>query len=97
VQVTLQSVVPNSAQAETTLSVVITGSGFQNGALITFEGGGGLPQEIKDVQVLNPTTIMFTLTVHNDTTSAQVWDVRVTNPDTSTAVLEDAFTVNPAP
>lgn len=96
-QVTLQSVAPNNAQAETTLSVVITGSGFQNGALVTLEGGGGVPPEIKDVQVVNPTTIMFTLTTHNDTTSAQVWDVRVTNPDTSTAALEDAFTVNPAP
>lgn len=96
-EVTLQNIAPNSAQAETTLSVVITGSGFQTGAMVTFEGGGGLPQEIKDVQVLNPTTIMFTLTAHNDGTSAQVWDVRVTNPDTSTAVLVDAFTVNPAP
>ena len=27
----------------------------------------------------------------------QVWDVRVTNPDASTAVLEDAFTVSPPP
>lgn len=96
-EVTLQSIVPNSAQAETTLSVVITGSGFQTGAVVIFEGGGGLPQEVKDVQVINPTTIMFTLTTHNDGASAQVWDVRVTNPDTSTAVLVDAFTVNPAP
>lgn len=96
-QVTLQGIVPNSAQAETTLSVVITGSGFQTGALVTFEGGGGLAQEVKDVQIINPTTIMFNLTTHNDGTSPQVWDVRVTNPDTSTAVLVDAFTVNPTP
>lgn len=96
-QVIVQSVVPNNAQAEATLSVVITGSGFQDGALVTFEGGGGPPQEIKDVQVINPTTIMLTLTTHNDGTSPQVWDIRVTNPDTSTAVLIDAFTVNPAP
>jgi hypothetical protein len=95
--VTLQSIVPNTAQAETTLSVVITGSGFQTGAVVTFEGGGGPAQEVKDVQVINPTTIMFNLTTHNDGTSAQIWDVRVTNPDTSTAVLVDAFTVSPAP
>lgn len=96
-EVTLQSIVPNSAQAEATISVVITGSGFQTGAVVTFEGGGGPAQEVKDVQVINPTTIMFNLTTHNDGTSAQIWDVRVTNPDTSTAVLVDAFTVNPAP
>jgi hypothetical protein len=95
--VIVQSIVPNTAQANSTLTVVITGSGFQNGALVTFEGVAGPLQEIQDVQVINPTTIMVTLTARNNTTTPQVWDVRVTNPDTSTAVLLDAFTVNPAP
>lgn len=77
--------------------MVITGSGFQNGAQVKFEGGVGAPPEIQNVQVVNATTIMVTLIAHNEGTSADVWDVRVTNPDASTAILLDAFTVNPAP
>lgn len=38
-----------------------------------------------------------TMTARNDTTSMQVWDVRVTNPDASTYLLEDAFTLIPLP
>jgi len=76
--------------------LTITGSGFQNGAVVAFEGGLGLPQEVVAVQVLNPTTLAVTVTVRNEGASgAQVWDIRVTNPDTSTAVLLDAFTVTP--
>jgi len=98
VQVTIQSIDPNTAQANTTLTVTITGSGFQNGAVVAFEGGLGLPQEIVAVQVVNPTTIIVTMNTRNDGTSGtQVWDVRVTNPDNSSAVLVDAFTVVPAP
>jgi len=83
-------------QADTTLNVIITGTGFQSSALVTFEGGLGLPQEIITTQVLNSTTIIVTMTTRNDGSSGiQVWDVRVTNPDNVTTVLLDAFTVVP--
>ena len=89
---------PNSVQANTTVPLTITGSGFQNGATVTFEGGSGLPQEIITTQVVNSNTIVVTLTARNDgSAGVQVWDVRVTNPDTSSAVLADAFTVVPVP
>lgn len=98
VPVTIQQVTPNTAQANTTVPVTIIGSGFQSGATVTFEGVQGPPQEVITVQVVNSTTIIITLTARNDgTQGAQVWDIRVTNPDTSTAVLADAFTVVPAP
>jgi hypothetical protein len=78
--------------------LTITGLGFQNGAVVAFEGGLGLPQEVVAVQVLTPTTLAVTVTARNDgSLGNQVWDIRVTNPDTSTAVLLDAFTVVPAP
>ena len=78
--------------------MTITGSGFQVGALVAFEGGQGLPQEILAVQVVNPTMIVVTMTTRNDGAAGiQLWDVRVTNPDASTVVLEDAFTVVPEP
>jgi hypothetical protein len=98
VQVTVQSVTPNTALANTTVVLTIIGSGFQNGAVVAFEGGLGLPQEVVAVQVLNPTTLAVTVTARNDgSLGTQVWDIRVTNPDSSSAVLLDAFTVVPAP
>ena len=98
VQVTIQSVTPNTAVADTNVVLTITGTGFQAGAGVSFEGGQGLPQEIVSVQVVNPNTISVTVTARNDgSLGPQVWDIRVTNPDTSSAVLLDAFTVEPAP
>ena len=97
-QVTIQSVTPNTAIADTAVVLTITGTGFQTGAGVSFEGGQGLPQEVVSVQVVNPNTISVTVTARNDgSLGAQVWDIRVTNPDTSSAVLLDAFTVEPAP
>jgi hypothetical protein len=96
VQVTVQGVAPNTAAANATVVLTITGSGFQNGAVVAFEGGLGLPQEVVAVQVLNPTTLAVTVTARNDGSQGnQIWDIRVTNPDASTAVLLDAFTVTP--
>lgn len=92
----IQSINPIGAQANTTVIITISGAGFQNGAIVTFEGGQGLPQDVLATQVLNSSTIMVTVTARNDGSSGtQVWDVRVTNPDHSTAVLLDAFTVTP--
>jgi len=93
----IQSINPIGAQANTTVVITISGSGFQNGAVVNFEGGQGLAQEVVATQVLNSNTIMVTVNVRNDgSVGTQVWDVRVTNPDQSTAVLLDAFTVTPA-
>lgn len=95
-QLLIQSVDPNSAQANTTMTLIIFGSGFQEGALVTFEGGLGLPQEIVAVQVVNSTMLVVTMITRSDGTSGiQVWGIRVTNPDNSTTVLLDAFTVIP--
>lgn len=96
--VTIQGVNPNTASADTTVVMTITGSGFQSGAVVVFEGGLGLPQEVVSVQVVNPNEIQVTVTARNDgSLGAQVWDIRVTNPDIKFAVLVDAFTVVPAP
>jgi hypothetical protein len=97
-QLGVLSIDPISAQADATLTMTITGFGFQNGATVTFEGGQGAAQEILALQVVSDTTIYVTMTARNNGAfGAQVWDIRVTNPDLSTAVLLDAFTVNPAP
>lgn len=93
----IQSINPFTAQANTTVNVTIIGTGFQNGAVVSLEGGQGLPQIVTAVQFNNPTTLVATINTQNDTGGPQVWDVRVTNPNNSTAVLQDAFTVTIAP
>jgi len=76
--------------------MTIAGSGFVSGAVVTFEGGQGVASEVTAVQVLNHTTMRVTVNVRADSSfGTQTWDVRVTNPNSSTTILTDAFTVIP--
>jgi hypothetical protein len=95
----IQNLTPNTAPAETTVNVTISGSNFVNGAVVSFEGGQGTaPQITAPAQVVNPTTIVITVNTAVDTSfGTQVWDVRVTNPNNSSAVLPDSFTVTVTP
>jgi hypothetical protein len=69
-----------------------------NGAVLVFEGGQGTAPQVVTTQVVNPTTIVITVDTQVDATfGTQAWDVRVTNPDNSSAVLTDAFTVTVTP
>jgi hypothetical protein len=78
------------------VNLTITGSGFVDNAVVIFEGGLGQAPQVTATSVVNPNTIVITVNVTGDTTlGTQVWDVRVTNPDNSTSVLPDAFTVTP--
>jgi hypothetical protein len=95
-QLTVQSINPIGAQANTTVIITISGSSFQSGAVVTFEGGQGPVPQVVASQVQNANTITATVNVSNPgSAGTQVWDVRVTNPDQSTAILIDAFTVTP--
>jgi len=94
--VTLLSITPNTAQANTTVNLTVSGSGFATGALVNFEGGQGTAPQVTGIQVVNSTTIVITVNVLADAAlGTQVWDVRVTNLNNSFAVLTDAFTVTP--
>jgi len=95
-QLTIVDIEPNNAQADTTVVLTIAGSGFVNGAVVTFEGGQGVSSEVTAVQVLNHTTIRATVNVRADATfGTQTWDVRVTNPNGATTSLVDSFTIIP--
>ncbi|MDQ2693109.1 MAG: IPT/TIG domain-containing protein, partial [Chloroflexota bacterium] len=88
------SITPNTAPANTTINVTMTGSGFANGAVVVFEGAQGVAPQVSNTQVVNPTTAVITVTLLSNTgVGTQQWDVRLTNPDGSSAVLADAFTV----
>lgn len=93
-QFMITKIVPNMAQVGSTVNLTITGAGFVNGAVVTFEGGLGPAPQITDTNVVNANTIVITVNVLGDTSQGnQIWDVRVTNPDASTTVLPDSFRV----
>lgn len=94
--VTVTSISPNTMRAGTTLNgVVITGTGFLPGAQITFEGGTG-QTPVMTVTSVTSTQIQGSITVKNGGPRRnRIWNVRVTNPNGTTAVLNGGFTVTP--
>jgi hypothetical protein len=91
-------VTPNSAAANTTVNVTLSGTGFANGATVTFEGAQGTAPKVTGIEVVNTNTIVITVnTAVGPGATTQVWDVRVTNPDNTFAVLPNAFTVTVSP
>ena len=97
-QLNILGVTPNSAQANTTLNVTLSGTGFANGAVVSFEGGQGTAPIVTGIEVVNANTIVITVNAATDVgATTQVWGVRVTNPNNTFAVLPNAFTVNAPP
>ncbi|HKJ69386.1 MAG TPA: hypothetical protein VKA68_15620, partial [bacterium] len=96
-EVTVTVIDPSSMQAGTTVDVIIYGSGFVSGASVTFENGNGPNPTASNISVPDGgTTITATVTAKSGGPPRnRVWDVRVTNPDGSTDVLVDGFTVTP--
>jgi hypothetical protein len=97
-QLSIVGLTPNSAPANTTVNVTISGTAFANGATVTFEGAQGTPPKVTGIEVVNANTIVITVNTAVDPGAiTQVWDVRVTNPDNGFAVQPNAFTVTVAP
>lgn len=95
-EIIVTAIDPNTMQAGTTEIVTITGSGFITGADVAFENGAGPTPTVSDVVVTDSTTITAIITAKNGgPPKPRVWDVRVTNPDGSSDVLIDGFTVTP--
>jgi hypothetical protein len=93
-QVNVQSIAPTSAQANTSVSLTINGSGFADGAIISFEGGQGTSPSASAVQMVNSNTLTATVNVPANGSGTQTWSIRVTDPNGSSFVLPNAFTVN---
>jgi hypothetical protein len=96
VNVTVTSISPNSMRAGTTLNnVVITGTGFVGGAVVTFEGGTGQAPTMTVTSVTS-TQIQGSITTKTGGPRRnRVWNVRVTNTDGTTGDLNGGFTVTP--
>ena len=95
--VNVTSIAPNTMQSGTMIDVTISGSGFAAGAEVTFENGSGPSPTTSLVDVGDAnTTITGTVTAKSGGPGRnRVWDVRITNPDGSSGVLVDGFTVTP--
>lgn len=97
-QLNILGITLNTTPANTTINVTLTGTGFANGATVTFEGAQGKAPQVTGIQVVNANTIVITVNAAVDTSfGTQVWDVRVTNPNNAFAILTDGFTVTVAP
>ena len=88
--VSISSITPNTAYAGTiTNDVTISGSNFSPGIAVGFENGSGPMPVPSNVNVLNSTTIVMTVTIKNGGGNGSgVWDLRV-----GSAVLPKSFTV----
>jgi hypothetical protein len=96
--VTIVEITPSEGQAGATLDITLTGTGFMAGVVVTFEGAEGTPPQVALVTLTDSQTLVVTLNLPADTShGAQTWDVRVTNPDLTTFVFPDAFTVTVGP
>lgn len=85
---TVTSVSPGTGHVGGGTSVTITGSGFENGATVTFGGTAAT-----SVNVVSATTITATTPAH----ASGVVSVAVTNPDNQSGTLAGAFNYTNAP
>jgi glucose/arabinose dehydrogenase len=94
--VAVDSITPNNASPGSTVDAVISGANFQPGAAVEFQNGTGPAPTTSNVVVANSNSIQVTISIKTGgPPRIRQWDVRVTNPDGSTAVLPAGFTVIP--
>ncbi len=92
---TATSVAPdNLGQGATAQDLTVSGTGFQDGATVTFSGTG---ITVNDVTFVDATELTVNVTLSGTATTG-ARDVTVTNPDAGTpAVCATCFTVNAKP
>jgi VCBS repeat-containing protein len=96
--ISVTGIQPNTMRVGTTITgVTITGVSFATGANVTFESGNGpAPEAANIVVAADGKSLTATFTAKSGGPPRnRIWDVRVTNPDGSSAVLAAGFTVTP--
>jgi hypothetical protein len=94
VPVTVAAISPNTVVAGFAIDVTISGSGFAPGATLAFVNGTGPAPSGSNVVVGAANTITATVTTkRGGPRRDRLWDVRVTNPDGSSAALAGGLTV----
>jgi hypothetical protein len=86
---TVTSITPSQARVGTSVAVTIVGTGFTSGVAVSFGGGNGAAPSLRNVVVVDATTITATVSVQRKRVGSDpVWDLRV-----GSATLPNAFTV----
>jgi hypothetical protein len=94
--ISVTAIDPTFLPASSATEVTISGSGFAIGATVAFENGAGPVPAASGVTVVDATTITASVMAKSGgPPKERVRDVRVTNPDGSSAVLLGGFTVTP--
>jgi PKD repeat protein/uncharacterized protein YjiK len=94
----VNALAPDTLAAGSTTSVTIAGSGFVPGAAVSFENGSGPGPTLESEPVVASDGGEITVTVNVKSGGPKrdrVWDVRVTNPDGSSAVLAGGLVITP--
>jgi PKD repeat protein len=93
---TVNGITPNVLSAKVTATVAISGSGFMPGASLSFASGAGPAPTVSWVSVQHGGSLSAQITIKGGGPKTdRYWDVVVTNPDGSTAVLQGGLTVTP--
>jgi len=87
---TVDSITPKSVEGAEAVEVEINGSGFGPGANVLLEKGEGPAPRVPKVDVIDSHTIKATVVPRK---APSTWNVRVKNPDGSSAALADGFNV----
>lgn len=90
--VTVDSITPDSMAAGSPTQVEINGSGFVSGAEVIFQRGEGPAPRVPEVAVEDSHTIIATVTPRR---AGATWNVRVRNPDGSSAALVEGLKIRP--
>jgi hypothetical protein len=96
----LRKVEPNSvkmALAPVTKSLVLSGQGFQSGAVCDFGKNGLSKISVVHATVSSATQITVVITIEVEDYIIAKRDVTVTNPDGHSTTLKQGFTVNSSP
>ena len=76
------------------MDVTIEGSGFVSGASVSLSNGSGTTPNVSNVVVVDGNTITATIATKNGGPPRdRLWDVTVTNTDTSSDTLVGGFRV----
>jgi hypothetical protein len=95
-EITVVSIEPNTLPAGGTIDVIISGSAFVDGAVVSFENGLGPAPTATNTVVFDEQTILSTVSVRSGGPQKnRVWGVMITNPDGASGVLVDGLTVAP--
>ncbi len=91
----VKGVDPSTGKQNTTVTVKVLGTGFVSGAGVDLRNGEGTEPVVLEVAHVSSTELRAKLQIGktNGSRKDRPWDVAVINPDGTTAVLDDGFTV----